>query len=91
MKLWKRKHYEPKFDTDPKTVDDYFAIIAEAHHKINELQIKCKHEITENGWFAWRPGAMQPSKMCKICHVRVGDVTEEESQKMWNKLHKEHS
>lgn len=82
MKLFKKDYYEKMFAENPKTVGDYHLQIARAMDKIKELQAKCDHKDFRVGYFSWRPGVMQPSRICVSCSFLIGDATEEEARKL---------
>lgn len=82
MKIWKKEYYEKLFADSPKTVGDYQLQIARAQDKIKELQAKCPHTDFKVGWFSWRPGAMQPSRICTSCGFLIGYATEEEARQL---------
>lgn len=84
MKLFKKAYYEKLMATEPKTVRDYQYQISVAQEKIKELQAKCEHINFKVMFNSWRPGAMQPARICDSCAAVVPGITEEESQKLWD-------
>lgn len=87
MKIWKRDYYDKLFRERGKTVEDYQLQIAHAQDKIRELQSQCAHANTKVGFWSWRPGAMQPARLCEDCRAIVGEATPEESKKLWDAYH----
>ena len=61
-----------------KTVSDYQKIIQEAQEKIRKIQESCVHMNFFTGMYSWRPGAMSPSRICSVCYLPLGGITEEE-------------
>lgn len=88
MKLFKRDYYEKLFAERAKTVQDYQLQITHAQEKIKELQSKCVHDNFKVMFYSWRPGAMQPTRICDSCSAVVPGVTEEESNSLWHTYHK---
>lgn len=82
MKLFKKDYYEKVFAKRAQTVQDYQLQILHAQDKIKELQAKCPHiEFTVMFW-SWRPGSMQPARVCNSCNARISDATEEEARQL---------
>lgn len=82
MKLFKKQHYDKVFNQRELTVYDYQKQIAEAQDKIAALQAKCEHRETEVVMYMWRPGAMQPQRVCQSCS-HVSEASDEETIKLW--------
>lgn len=88
MKIWKKDFYEKKFAKRAQTVGDYQLQILHAQEKIKELQTKCQHEEFQVAFYSWRPGAMNPARICTSCQALVEGVTEEESKQLWDSWNK---
>lgn len=71
-----------------KTVQDYQRIINKCQNKILELQNSCPHPSYTVQMYSWRPGAMQPTRMCDYCQACLIGITEEEIKKMWDEWNK---
>ena len=87
MKLFKRDYYEKLFITRAQTVQDYQLQIAQAQEKIRDLQAKCEHPNFEVMFYSWRPGALQPSRVCKTCNFSF-EASEEETKRLWDRYNK---
>ena len=85
MKLFKKAYYEKLMMQNPKTVNDYYLIIANAQDKIKELQAKCEHKEFRVGFYSYRPGSLVPSRICTTCSHLIGNATDEESEALRNK------
>lgn len=90
MKLFKKDFYEQLFAKKDKTVSEYHLLIQEMQAKIAELQAKCEHTEFDVAMYSWRPGAMQPSKVCRNCCVYLGEASQEESEQAWKAFYGSH-
>lgn len=79
MKLFKKAYYEKLMMQNPKTVQDYHLIIANAQEKIKEIQEKCAHSERFVGYYSWRIGSFHPSRICKACNAWIESATTEEA------------
>jgi uncharacterized protein with PIN domain len=86
MKIFKKDYYEQLFGKKTETVAEYYADIARAQKRILELQSKCNHLTYDVAFYMWRPGAMEPSHICKTCNAVIGSATQEESEKLWQEF-----
>ena len=66
------------------SIQDYYQQIADAQKKIEELRAVCNHLEFQVNMYMWRPGAMQPQRICKACDAVVPGITEEETKKAWD-------
>ncbi len=55
-------------------------VIADAGARIQFLQESCRHPGYQVGWWSWRPGAMEPRKICDVCHAPIGCPSAEEER-----------
>jgi uncharacterized protein with PIN domain len=87
MKLFNKSFYEKLFTVPEPGIGDYYKQIKDAQGKIAELQAKCNHMIFKVHMYMWRPGAMQPQRICNSCNAVVPGITEEEANKAWEEWH----
>lgn len=90
MKLFKKDYYEKLLGISSKTpasIEDYYSQIRDAQAKIEEIRSKCDHSTHKVVMYSWRPGAMQPSRVCETCDKYLEAATEEESKEIWDKFH----
>lgn len=72
-----------------KNVDDYQKEIQEAQEGIRKIQEVCVHMNFFTGMYSWRPGAMQPSRICSGCHLPLGGISQEEYDKVMYDTYKD--
>ena len=92
MKIWKRDFYEKllfgkTLQYKRETVLAVQEQIRKLQERIQELQSFCKHEHYTVTFYSWRPGAMDPARICNKCSAVVEGITSEESHKLWNEYH----
>lgn len=61
-----------------KTVNDYQNDIQKAQEEIQKIQKSCTHTNFYTGMYSWRPGAMNPSRICSDCYLPLSGITQEE-------------
>lgn len=60
-------------------IAEQIKIIGDATAKLEELRESCEHkEGYTVGWFSWRVGAMDLSRICGVCKMPSGDPSDEE-------------
>lgn len=87
MKLFKKSFYEKLFQKSESDIAEYYKQISDAQAKIEEIKAKCPHNLFEVHMYMWRPGAMQPQRICTSCSAVIPGVTQEETDKAWQEWH----
>lgn len=72
----------PNEDTK-RRVETYQEMIRLGEKHLEEVRKDCPHKEWGVAMYAWRPGAMQPQRICTTCGGIVQGVTEEEMKKCW--------
>jgi len=72
-----------KLPESEMSVSEYYEQIRKAQSKIQQIQAKCLHLVFEIHMYMWRPGAMQPQRICKACNKVLHGITEEETKNAW--------
>lgn len=72
-----------------KTVPELQAEIAAIQKQIETIQSVCPHISYEVVMYSWRPGAMNPTRVCVCCKGVIPGITQEESKKLWEEYHKD--
>lgn len=72
-----------------KTVPQLQKEIADIQEIIKTIQSVCPHVSYEIVMYSWRPGAMNPSRICACCRDVISGITDEEARKLWNEFYKD--
>ena len=73
-----------KIPEQESNVAEYYEQIRKAQSKIQQIQAACSHLIFEIHMYMWRPGAMNPQRICKACNAVLPGITPEEEVKAWD-------
>lgn len=70
-----------------KTVAELQSEISELQNTIIKIQSECQHPGHDLVMWSWRPGALNPSRICTACRAQVAGITPEESKQVWDEFH----
>ena len=59
--------------------------IIKAQAEIEQIRATCNHQSFFIGMYSWRPGSMNPARICNDCDGQVVGITAEESSNCWDK------
>lgn len=62
-----------------KRVDEIYDTIKSLQEELDNLRDICSHDDYHIGYFSWRPGNMDISKICDHCNKNLGHASKEES------------
>lgn len=66
-------------------ITELYKIIEDAKHEIEVIRGKCPHPKYTVQWYSWRPGAMEPARICDECNERLPGLTEHEDSTLRKK------
>ncbi len=61
-------------------------IAEQTFKKIQALREICKHPTYEIKLYSWRPGRIDPRKICEDCHAVIGAPETEEDKEIGDRL-----
>jgi len=64
-----------------RPIDELYTELKSIQSKIESIRNTCEHNEKRDGWYSWRPGAMDWTSLCSICDQSLGAaLTEPPSQ-----------
>jgi hypothetical protein len=58
-----------------RPIDTLYKKSKSIQDKIDALRKKCPHKAYRVAWYSWRPGAMDPQRLCKACDAVLPGIT----------------
>lgn len=55
-------------------VQSLYDQIKAATERLNEIRQSCIHPVFYEGYYSWRPGCIDPKKLCSVCGEVLGDA-----------------
>lgn len=67
-----------------KTVQQLHTEIAQLQEEVRQIQQSCEHAAFHVFMWSWRPGSLQPCRICNTCSSPLPGITEVEANACWD-------